>query len=1173
LTTLCTVSNLIHISRDRVPAVLGRGSPFPDGGLHRPRSDGVGSTHGCKVRSQEQQMRTSRPIPSSARIAATLVVAVHLFANGVVAQGTGTIRGTVTDALTKRPVDGVQVYVAGTELGTLTGADGRYQFSVRAGDIEIRTRRVGFAAEVQKATVSAGQAVELNFELRQVAVALDVVVVTGAGAETEKRKLGNTVTTIDASTLRNAPASNVSEQLAARDPAVAVLPSGGLTGEGAQIRIRGAASLTQANEPVVYVDGVRVDRSGGFGDNVGTGGGGTPSRLDDINPEAIDHMEVLKGAAATTLYGTEASAGVIQIFTKKGARGAPRWDFMSEQGISRYPLSRYPAEAGFARWDTWQSCVAAGNDTVPCQTKLPVADRLSQFYGTTIRPFEVFERNFVQRLFETGYTGTYSGAVSGGTPGVTYYVNGRYFTENGPFGGSTLGPAADIDRKVQGTASLDLLPTDRVKIRVTTGYTDAHHETPTNNNNIYAPLTNAIFSHPEQVTCVTPRASSQPDGRGGCTGPGNPTGVASFGTVREDMQRTNKQDVKHFIGTINASYQAFPSLAVEGTLGVDMLSQLSQGFRAFDNDVDGYTLVAPAGSRVVDNRTQRIVTAEGKTTWRRPFGPQWSSTLVVGGQGFITKLEDEGSFGGVFAGPGLEVTSAGFNQNAFERALETVNAGVFAQEQLGFRDYAFLTLGGRYDRNSAFGKTSHGVLYPKASLSVQPSLLPSWAGSRLTSRLSTFRVRGAIGQSGLQPGAFDKFTTFSPLGSELGPGLAPNNLGNADLKPEVSTEWELGTEMGALNDRAGLEITYWRRRTRDALYVRQYATSGGFPNLQLSNVGEIKAGGYDITASFLPVNSGKLAVKIFANATWLWAFVTKLGGAPPLKVGGSYPRYRNFVKEGYPVGALFGAKLPGPCSNRPSGATYLCLNPGENPYDLTGPSGTPDGKPDTDAELLAYFAVPRALNLLNPLRVDENGNGDYLDHYLGKSNPDWQGTFGMSATVLRNFELGALFEYKFGNYTITNLTDAFRKSNPVIGRNLSRAAQVEATMLNPASTPQERLAASRKWAYELKALSPYDGLNQNENGKFLRFRELSLTYNVPASYSTKLGFSHMSITAAGRNLALWTPYSGIDPETNEYGRGGASADLGGIDQNFGQAIDAFGFALPRRFTFTVRLGF
>ena len=1097
------------------------------------------------------------------------------------AQGTGTIRGRVTDALTNRPVDGVQIYVAGTELGTLTNADGRYQFSVRAGDAQLRSRRVGYGTVSQKVTVTAGQIAEADFELRQAAIALDVVVVTGAGAETEKRKLGNTVSTIDASTLRNAPVSNVSEQLAARDPAVSVLPTGGLAGEGAQIRIRGSASLTQANEPVVYVDGVRVNRSGGFGDPnwLGAGGGGTPSRLDDINPEAIDHIEILKGAAAATLYGTEASAGVIQIFTKSGSRGSPRWDFMSEQGFSNYPAGRYAPNAG---WVLPDELAAARSRSL--NLPVPTAPQLSAFYGQALQPFQIIERPFVKELFETGYSGTYSASVSGGTPGATYYVNGRYYRENGPFGGEQLGPARDLDRKAQGSASLVILPSDRLKVHVTSEYVDAHHETPNNNNNIYAPLTNAIFGHPELASCITRRDSSLATGEGHCTGAGNPEGVASFGTVREDMQRTTKQGVKHFTGSLNAGYQALPSLALEATLGVDVVNQLSEAFRPFGNGVDGFINVSPQGNKTVDDITTRIVTAEGKATWKRQFAERWSSVFVAGGQGFITKTQEEGSFGEAFPGPGLEVTSAGANQTAFEKFLETVNAGGFAQEQLGYKDYAFLTLGGRYDRNSAFGKTSEGVFYPKASISVQPSLLPSWSSSSLTSPLSTFRLRGAIGQSGLQPGAFDKLTTFAPLASELGPGLVSSNLGNPDLKPEVSTEWEVGTEIGGFRDRAAIDVTYYRRTTRDALYPRQYAPSGGFINLQLTNIGEIKSGGYDITANVLPINRANLSVKLFAGTSWMWGYVTKLGGAPPLKVGGSYPRYRNFVKEGYPLGALFGAKLPGPCSARPAGLTYLCLNPGELPYDVTGPAGKPDGKPDTEAELLTYLATPPVardkngnitsygLTLLNPLRVDEDGNGDPLDHYLGKSVPDWQGSFGASATILRNLELSALFEYKSGNYTITNLTDAFRKANPVIGRNLRKAAETEATMMNPASTPEQRLGAAKTWAYDLKALSPYDGLNQNENGKFLRFRELSLTYNVPNHYVQKLGLRYLSLTAAGRNLALWTPYTGVDPEINEYGRGGANADLTGIDQNFGQAIDAFGFALPRRFTFTVRMG-
>jgi TonB-linked SusC/RagA family outer membrane protein len=1102
------------------------------------------------------------------------------------AQGTGTIRGKVTDAVTDRPIDGVQVYVIGMELGTLTNGDGRYQFSVRAGDAELRTRRVGYATVVQKVTVTAGEVVDANFQLRGAAVGLDIVVVTGAGAETEKRKLGNTIGTIDASTLRNAPVINVSEQLAARDPAVSVLPSGGLTGEGAQIRIRSAASLTQTNEPVVYVDGVRVSRGGGFGDAnwIGAGGGGTPSRLDDINPEAIDHIEILKGAAAATLYGTEASGGVIQIFTKKGARGAPRWDFMSEQGLSNYPSARYVPNAGWVQPDVF--------DTVRAKSlargfHVPSVGELSAFYGQALQPYQVIQQPFAAKLFETGYTGTHSAGVSGGTPGVTYFVNGRYYYEDGPFGGKNLGPAADIDHKAQGSAALELVPADRVRIHVSTEYTDAHHETPNNNNNIYAPLTNAIFGHPELASCITPRASSSPTGTGDCSGPGNPFGVASFGTVREDMQRTNQQDTKHFIGSLNTAFQALPSLSLEGTVGIDVVNQLSAAYRPFGNDVDGFILVAPQGNKTVDDITTRIVTGEAKATWRRPFGQHWSSVFVAGGQGFITRSQEEGSFGDAFPGPGLEVTSAGANQQVFEKFLETVNAGVFAQQQLGYRDYAFFTVGGRYDRNSAFGKTSAGVFYPKASLSVIPSAMPGWNSGPLTSKLSTFRLRAALGQSGLQPGAFDKYTTFGALSSELGPGLVSYNLGNPDLKPEVTTEWEVGTEIGGFQDRAAIDITYWRHTTRDALYPRQYAPSGGFINLQITNIGEIKAGGYDIAATLLPINQPNLAVKLFANAAWSWAFVTKLGPAPPLKVGGSYPRYRNFVKEGYPIGALFGAALPGPCSERPAGATYLCLNPGEVPYDhgaiLTG---VPDGRTATEADLLAYLSQPPirvnskgnivayGFSLFNPLRVDQSGTGDYLSNYLGKSTPDWQGSFGVSATIFKNLELGALFEYKFGNYTITNLTDAFRKANPVIGKNLPQVAQAEATLMNPASTPQQRLDAVKQWAYQFKALSPYDGLNQNENGKFLRFRELSLTYNVPTEWVSRfMGARYLSVTAAGRNLALWTPYSGVDPEINEYGRGGAAEDRAAIDQNFGLGIDAFGFALPRRFTFTVRLGF
>src|SRR5260370_16956836 len=148
---------------------------------------------------------------------------------------------------------------------------------------------------------------------------------------------------------------------------------------------------------------------------------------------------------------------------------------------------------------------------------------------------------------------------------------------------------------------------------------------------------------------------------------------------------------------------------------------------------------------------------------------------------------------------------------------EPVTAGVSARHQLGYRAYAFVRVGGRYDRTSAVGKTSAGVFYPKVSLSVIPSTMPGWESGPLTSKLSTFRLRAALGQSGLQPGAFDKYTTFSAYSSELGPGLVSSNLGNPDLKPEVSTEWEEGTEIGGFHDRAARDTPYRRPTPRHPL--------------------------------------------------------------------------------------------------------------------------------------------------------------------------------------------------------------------------------------------------------------------------------------------------------------------------------------------------------------------
>lgn len=1080
----------------------------------------------------------------------------------VVAQGTGgTIEGVITASGSNRPIAGAQVVVVsaggGTagQLGAIAAANGQYRITgVAPGQRQVRIRFVGFAPIVRTVQVMAGQTSRLDAQLQQSAIELDAVVTTGTGGATvEQRKLGNTVATVEPPP--NTPIASFSDILQGREPGLVSLPSGGLTGEGARIRIRGNASLSQSNEPIVYVDGVRIESGGGFGRGyVGTGGGGQPSRLDDLDPNSIEKVEVLKGAAAATLYGTEASNGVLVITTKKGAQGAPRWSAMVEQSATQYPADRVEAMWGFARSDT-------------------AAARLSQFYGEPVTAFQPFSRHYAARLFETGRATTTSLSVSGGTPLITYYAGGRVYREDGPFSADQfdfqgLGVRSqDINNKYQGDVSLTVRPSNRFNVMVRTLYANTHNEVPENNNSIYAPYTLAMFGKPERAECDRSRTSPSDPTNGveapeRCRGPGNPTGASTFATVREALQRDIQQDARHFNGAVRASFLPNSAWNFDGTFGIDFVSQRSSAFLPFGNNLDFRTNQANQGDKDVDDLSTQVITLSGNGSWTTDLLKDVTSQLLFGAQGFISKENNESSSNKGFPGPGIEVVGGGSSPQVFEFFSSVVNAGYFAQEQLGWRDWLFGTVGARYDYNSAFGEAAGGVLYPKASVSIIPSDREGYAGSMLARYLPTLRLRAAIGKAGRQPAAFAKLTTYGPLTSEFGGGLVPGNLGNPNLRPEVSTEWEVGTEFGMFDNRVSFDFTRWQRTLRDALVARQFPVTGGFYRLQLDNVGEMRAFGWDAKVRGFVLNRPNTSIELYANTAFLSQIVKSLGGAPPLKVGGSYPRYRNFIIEGLAPGALLGAKLPGPCQ---TGQQSLCLQPGQLPFDTNK-----DGRPDTEAEMLAYLAVPlRQVEQIDPLAADDDMDGDRLDHYLGKPTPDYQGSFGGSMRFFRNWDLNTNFEYKAGRYTITDLTGAFRRASPTNGGNTELRARTEATLLNPASTPQQRLEAAKDYAYKLRALTPYDGLNQNFAGDFIRWRELSLTYNAEPSLAGRVGASSLGVTLGLRNFMLWTKYPGADPEVNVYGRAGG----GGVDNNFGDAIDAFGFPIPRRISLSVRAGY
>jgi TonB-linked SusC/RagA family outer membrane protein len=1054
----------------------------------------------------------ARPNVLTLLTGAAAFVALLLAAEPLAAQSTGRVRGVVRAAGSGQPLGDVQIVVPGTTLGVITASDGSYQLPrVPSGTAQLRTRRLGYGAVTKSVTVRADATTTADFELAASAVTLNDVVVTGSGAPTERRKLGNTVASVDVTQLRDAPVSNVSEILQAREPGVSVLSSGGLAGEGARVRIRGTASLAQSNEPIVYVDGVRVDNGGGFSGNIGGGAG--PSRLNDINPDAIDRIEILKGAAAATLYGTEASAGVIQIFTKSGASGAPRWTLDLQHGITTMPTGRYRALAGFARTQAQ-------------------ADSLSAFWGHTITPFQVFEENVVPRLFESGQNGTYGLSVSGGNDNVTYFVSGRAAIEDGPFTSKGFASAKndgfklanDLTTNRQVNANLTFFPQPKLRLRVTSAFAQTRLDLPNNDNNLYSPLTSVIRSKPELANV------------------NNPTGDPAFSTASEVIDLYTSQVVHRTDASVNATYSTGTGLTLDATTGIDYVSQQDAQITPFGWNVNGVSQNNPTGARSVSNRNASRVSIDLKGSWDSHITQRISSQSVVGLQGVRSGTNTIGGTGTRFAGPGLDVAGAGAGQTLLEQRLDEVSGGAFVQQQFGWSDYLFGTVGTRYDRHSAFGASTRGALYPKLGFSFVPTDVPGWH----VPAVSSLRFRGAIGRSGLQPGAFDKLTTYAPINSATGAGVVPKNLGNPDLKPEVSTEWEAGSEIGFAGDRIGFELTYWNRNVRDLLVARQFPLSGGFRATQLDNIGGLRSSGAELGVKAQVLTSPRASLDLFANAAYLRERISSLGGAPALKVG--YYRYRLFLKEGYAPGSFFGAKL----QDIP------------NPIDVNG-----DGKSDSDAELLSFLSVPRNPSTLRVL-LQSDASGDQLGSYLGKNTPDWSGTFGGTLSLRGGLRVSTVFETRFGNYYVQNLTGAFQRGSAGVGRNYREAAQLEATLLNPASTADQRLVAAKEYVQKMAALSPQDGLNEVEPADFLRWRELSVAYGLPGRVASALRARSVDVSVAVRNLALFTRYSGTDPEINAIGRGGSTD---GLENNFLSGVDAWGYAIPRRLTLSAKVGF
>src|SRR3989442_11620842 len=513
--------------------------------------------------------RPMRLFNSRAPLAVVTVLSLVAGTAAVAAAQQGTITGQVTDQSNGQPLVGARVTVVGTSLVTTSRAEGRYQIAnVPAGQVTVRATLIGYAAASRSTTVAPGETATADLMLVLSPYSLDEVVVTATG-EQAKKQIGNVINTIRADTLvMTRPIDNMNDLINAKAPGVQSL-AGNLTGAGARVRIRGTNSLSLNNEPLYIIDGVPMT-SGNRPDAASTIGiGGTnPSRVDDINPEEIETIDVIKGPSAAALYGTAASTGVIIINTRRGEPGPARWNVYAEQGFIK-DYNDYPT--AYRAWRTTPTASTPSNG-VQCLLTQGAAGTCSQ---DSVTSFNLFQDPAASPN-ATGYRNRYGVQVSGGTDVSRDFVSGEWENEVSqlkmpPFAVDSLlaiRPISEVPfeqlrpnarRRVSLRVNADVRANPRLDLSLSSGFTTSTQRLPQTDNNTTGLLSNRLGG---------PGFGYNLLGSNGNRLFGDRTFIPA-----EFFSETVTQDINRFTGDRPANWRPTTWLAVRLTGGLDFTSR------------------------------------------------------------------------------------------------------------------------------------------------------------------------------------------------------------------------------------------------------------------------------------------------------------------------------------------------------------------------------------------------------------------------------------------------------------------------------------------------------------------------------------------------------------------------------------------------------------------------
>lgn len=1051
---------------------------------------------------------------------------------------TRTIQGKIVDEK-GGPISGATVMVKGTTTGTAADDKGNYKISAKSSDILV-VNSTNFGAQ----EVKVGNQNSINITLHAQAGLIEEVVVTALGIKREKRQLGTATQTIESDQLNRSGTGNPLSEMNGKVSGLTVINSGGDPGAGTYIRLRGATSITGNNQPLMVVDGVPIDNSinnfdptnagllaSGANGNL-TGGAQPTNRGIDINPDDIESVNVLKGPAATALYGIQAASGAIVITTKKGnGRRGQSVSFNSSftaDKVSKLP----PLQNQFAQG---LNGVYKGPATGTGTSWGPAINTLA-WDGTSNNPFDK-HGNVVAKsdptakipmyaynpydFFQTGHAYNNNISLSGSNDKSTYRLSLGNLYQTG---------IIPLSKYVKTTLSFSGQSKVTEKLSMSAGltYTNSSNNKVQQGSNVSGVMLGLLRTTPSfdnsngfSDAANNPAAYSFADGsqrnyRGG-GGYDNPYWTVNNAPFTSDLDR--------IFGFGQANYQALDWLNFTYRLGGDVYSQ---------NDKNSYNIgtnAAPAGAVYLINYLNRQFNSDFIINMHKKFSTDWDGSLTLG-QNYFTLTQNNKFIGGTsLSAPGFYDISNATSVQASESEQRKRTMAFYGQAEINYRKALYLTVTARRETSSTLPAANNTFFYPSAALSWIFTELPALKNNSV---LSFGKLRASFAQVGKDAPIYGLTTPFFNANFKDGftngitfpmtgvPGYQISSgvttIGNENLKPENTYSYELGADLGFLQNRISLNATAYYSKSTDVIFPVSIPYSTGFA-AKLLNAATLTNKGLELTLNTTPL---KLNNGLRWDLNFNWSRNIS-------KVTALAPGFNRFTISGFGGGEAEVDAVVG----QPFGVIYGSTTPHTNLNDLKSPLVIGDDKSSPDYGMPLY-------------------GGQGPNQVIGNPNPDWIGSV-ISTLGYKHFTFGFQIDIKHGgdmwNGTrgaLANKGTAGETSNrgtPTVFNGLLGHLDANGNVVHFAADGVTEIAgpgakntmqSSYSQFYWQNVGNSFGGGQETdiENAGFTRLRQVSLSYELPKNVFGKGTFTNMSVTVFANNLILWTKYDGVDPETS-----------------------------------------